>query len=696
LVVSPQRATPLDTPIQYLKGVGPKRAAHLGRLGVETVRDMLFLAPRRYLDRTKLYNIRELQPNQDATVWGRIQAAGLVTTRLKGDLVSVNVADDSGNVQAVWFHRPDLQYKFKTGQEIILSGQVSLYQGLRMVNPQFQLIDPNDEDPQFKGQVIAIYPLTEGLNLWDMRRLMRAAVDKYLGFVPETMSPHLLAKHGYPPIKPAISSLHFPDSVAAGLKARERLIFEELFYFELIMALRKMQTAHLRKGAAMPESRRFTGRFNALLPFKLTPAQEKVLGEIKRDLAATTCMNRLLQGDVGSGKTVVAIYALLIAVENGFQGALMAPTEILAEQHYQVWHDPLESIGARNRLLTGSVKAKEKREITAAIAAGECDIVFGTHALIESDIRFAKLGLAVVDEQHRFGVMQRAALVNKGFNPDFLVMTATPIPRTITLTLYGDLDVSILDQKPPGRQRIITRLTTESKRPAVYDFLKKKVAQGQQVFVVCPLIDESEKLDIAAATKTYEQMREAFPGITLGLLHGRLKNDVRVTVMNDFRAGKISILVSTTVIEVGVDIPKATMMLIEHPERFGLAQLHQLRGRVGRGADVSYCVLIMPPIQAPGIVERLRFFEHNDDGFALAEKDLEIRGPGEILGTRQHGLPDLKLADLQEDRQLLFEARDEAFALVSNDPQLRRPENRIFREALENRYKGREELLRVG
>jgi ATP-dependent DNA helicase RecG len=697
------RDTPLETPIQFLKGVGPKRAAYLNRLGVETVRDLLFLVPRRYLDRTRLYGIHELKPGQDSTVWGRVQAAGVIPTRTRGELVSVRVADDSGTIEAIWFHRPDLNFKFKAGQEIMLSGPVSNYRGLAMVNPQFQLIDPNDEEFQFTGQVLAIYPLTEGLSLWDMRRIMRVAVDKYITFLPETLSPILAAKYDYPGIRQAIAAIHFPETVEAGLKARTRLVFDEFFYFEMIMALRKLQTAHLRKGSSMPESGLLTARFKALLPFEFTPAQEKVLAEIKTDIAAPTCMNRLLQGDVGSGKTVVAIYAMLIAVENGFQAALMAPTEILAEQHYHVWHERLESIGVRSCLLTGSVKAKAKREIIEAVTSGQCDILFGTHALIEGDVRFSKLGLAIVDEQHRFGVMQRAALLNKGFNPDFLVMTATPIPRTITLTLYGDLDVSILSGKPPGRQRIRTFLRTDRDRGNIYQFLRDKIGAGQQVFVVCPLIEESEKLDIAAATKTFETMREIFKGINIGLLHGRQKNDVRTQVMEDFRASRISILVSTTVIEVGVDIPNATIMVIEHPERFGLAQLHQLRGRVGRGADESYCILIMPAngrsavggAQSP-IIERLRFFEQTDDGFKLAEKDLEIRGPGEVLGTRQHGLPDLKIADLQEDRELLFKARDEAFALVASDPKLDKPENRIIRETLDNRYGGREDLLRVG
>ena len=689
------RDSPLETRIQYLKGVGPKRAVYLNRLGVETIRDLLFLVPRRYLDRTRLYEIKELRPGDDVSIWGKVIAAGLVPTRNRGELVSIRVQDRSSTVEAVWFHRPDLKHRFKRDQEIIMSGAVSQYHGLCLVNPQFQLIDAEDEF-RFTGAVIPVYPLTEGLGLWEIRKCVRTALDTYLQYLPESLSPALLAKYGFPGIRATIAALHSPESVEAGENARRGLAFEEFFFFELVMALRKLHGTHLKKGASLVENGSLTAGFLSRLSFQYTSGQERVMQEIRRDMALPTCMNRLLQGDVGSGKTVLAIHAMLIAVENGFQAALMAPTEILAEQHCRVWSQRLTELGVESSLLTGSVKARSKRAILESVASGACRIVFGTHALLEGDVRFARLGLVVVDEQHRFGVMQRAALLSKGINPDFLVMTATPIPRTITLTLYGDLDVSILSEKPPGRQRIQTYLRTDSKRPAIYDFLKQRIGEGQQVFVVCPLIEESEKLDIAAATRTFDEMRQAFPGIAVGLLHGRLKNDERVRVMEEFRAGRISILVSTTVIEVGVDIPRATVMVIEHPERFGLAQLHQLRGRVGRGADVSYCILIMPFVHAPEIVERLRFFERTDDGFALAEKDLEIRGPGEVLGTRQHGLPDLKIADLQKDRELLFKARDEAFDLIHNDPALNKPDNRVVRDTLERRYGGREDLLRVG
>jgi len=705
------RDSPLETPIQYLKGVGPKRAAYLNRLGVETVYDLLFLAPRRYLDRTRLY-IREIQSGLDVSVWGTISDVQVRMTRTGKQLVSILVRDHSGTIPVVWFNRRGL--KFDVGQEIIVAGRVREsqpvgYAGrhfprdgalslgnyrppataqLRLVNPQFQVIDQTDEESQFVPQVIAIYPMTEGLKFWTMRRLVRVAVDKYIGFLPETLSPQLLAKYSLPAIKQTITALHFPESVADGLKARERLVFDELFYFQLSMALRKQQNTHLPKGSAMLDTGRLTSPFRAALPFQLTVAQERILAEIKRDMAASTRMERLLQGDVGSGKTVLAIYAMLVAVENGYQSVMMAPTEILAEQHYRVWNERLDDIGVHSCLLTGSVKAKARRVVLEQVAKNGCDILFGTHALIEEEVKFDRLGLVVIDEQHRFGAMQRLALLNKGVNPDFLVMTATPIPRTIALTLYGDLDVSRLDEKPPGRQITRTFLRTDDKRQDIYKFVLQKVGEGHQVFVVCPLIEESEKLDIAAATKTFEEMKQAFPGIMVGLLHGRLKNDDRVRVMEDFRAGKLSILVSTTVVEVGVDIPNATVMIIEHPERFGLAQLHQLRGRIGRGADVSYCILIHPFTRNDEIMSRLRFFEKTHDGFLLAEKDLELRKEGDLYGLsgRQHGRGSFRVADPRRDIEILERARLEAFGVLESDTHLSRPENRVFKDSVQPLY----------
>jgi ATP-dependent DNA helicase RecG len=691
--------TGLALPIQYLKGIGPKRALSLKKIQVETIQDLLFLVPRRYIDRTKLMRIRDLEPKAEGTIYAKIITCDSKKTKNRGELIRIVVSDESSILEAVWFNRPDLKNKFKLSQRIILSGTISYFIRKQMVNPFYEIISEDMSDNSsyvYTGSIIPIYPLTEGLSLWEIRRPMSAAVEAYLHLVKETLPEYILKKYELPPIINAIKHLHFPKSINDAQFARQRLVYEEFFYLELILALRKLSFSEQKKGFSLIEKNLLTKQFIKQLPFELTQGQKKVLSEIKHDMAKQTSMNRLLQGDVGSGKTVIAIYAMLIAIENGFQAALMAPTEILAEQHFLVWHDRLEEIGVKSSLLTGSTKTKEKNILCKEIEQGKIQFVFGTHALIEENIKFAKLGFAVIDEQHRFGVIQRAALINKGINPDFLVMTATPIPRTLQMTLYGDLDISTLSEKPPGRKKIITKLTTNHERNKVYEFIRTKIKEKRQIYIVCPLIEESEKLDLKAAKKTYEEITQIFSSSRVGLVHGRLKSAERIAVMERFRRHELDILVTTTVIEVGVDIVNATVMVIEHPERFGLAQLHQLRGRIGRGSEVSYCVLITPDSISPIAYERLKFFEKNDDGFILAEKDLEFRGPGELLGTRQHGLPDLKIADLQQDRSILFQARDDAFNLIREDPYFNRPENNIIKITFNTKFRDRLDLLRVG
>lgn len=691
--------TGLALPIQYLKGIGPKRAMCLKRINVEIIEDFLYLAPRRYIDRTKLSKIRDLIVGQQGTVSGKIIATGTRKTRTKGNIVRIVITDQTDILEAVWFNRPDLKSRFKINQPLILSGSVTFYERKQIVNPFYEIIpDDTGDDKSFvyTGSIIPIYPLTEGLSNWEIRRPMQNAIDSYLHLIPESLSRSILNQHSWPTIKDTINHLHFPKNLQEANLAQQRLKFEEFFYLELILALRKLSQSQNQQGFALIDNGILTSKFLKLLPFQLTEGQKKVLSQIKTDMAKPASMNRLLQGDVGSGKTVIALYAMLIAVENNYQAALMAPTEILAEQHFLVWSQKLKELGIASCLLTGSIKARARQSYLNDIKNNKIKIVFGTHALIEGDIEFHRLGLAIVDEQHRFGVMQRAALINKGMNPDFLVMTATPIPRTLQMTLYGDLDISVLAEKPPGRKRIITRLTTEQNRPKIHKFMQEKISEGRQVYIVCPLIEESEKLDLKAAIKTYEEIKQIFSKFRVGLIHGRLKSIERIGIMEQFRQHQLDILVTTTVIEVGVDIPNATVMLIEHPERFGLAQLHQLRGRIGRGKETSYCILIGSDSSFSPAMHRLKFFEQNDDGFQLAEKDLELRGPGQLLGTRQHGLPDLKFADLTEDRELLFQARDHAFALIEDDPYLSRPENQIIRSTFLNKFKDRTELLRVG
>jgi ATP-dependent DNA helicase RecG len=521
-------------------------------------------------------------------------------------------------------------------------------------------------------------------------------MEKCLANVRESLTPEVIRHYNFPEIHDALQAIHFPKDLESAQKARERLVYDELLYFQLLLALRHREYASARKGASLTETGRLTGPFMERLHFRLTRAQQRVLDEIKQDLASERCMNRLLQGDVGSGKTVVALYAMLVACENSAQAAMMAPTEILAEQHSAGWHERLASIGVKSALLTGSTRAAERREIIAGLESGAIQLVFGTHALIEEEVKFDRLGLVVVDEQHRFGVRQRAALLNKGMNPDFLVMTATPIPRTLAMTLYGDLDSSVLDEKPPGRRPVVTKLMSGFERESVYQATARHLDTGEQAFVVCPLIEESEKLDLASAVKTFEQTKAALPRHRVGLVHGRMKPDERGELMERFRRKELDLLVATSVIEVGVDVPDATVMIIEHPERFGLAQLHQLRGRIGRGSRQSFCILLASRVTLGDARERLEFFVRTNDGFELAEKDMELRGPGEMLGTRQHGLPDLRVADLGRDRKVVRQARKDAFRLVKLDPELKQPQNGCIRRTLLARYRGRSELLRVG
>jgi ATP-dependent DNA helicase RecG len=696
--------------MQFIKGVGPNRAQMLRRLGIETIGDALALLPRRYEDRANLKPIRSLEVGMQETFEGIILVSGSSRTGRGRRLYEIIVGDATGTLRCLWFqfHETYMRQRYRTGQRVIVTGEIRInpYSGHRkeVHHPDLEVIDADEHEPLHVGRIVPVYPATEGLHQKTLRTVIKRIVDEFANQAPDCLPPALRERLHLLRTPQALRDVHFPSSEADlealnhwSSEAHRRLVFEEFFLLELGLALRQRETTVEERAVAYHGTGVLAERLRAQLPFQLTAAQERVLAEIVENMRQPHPMNRLLQGDVGSGKTIVALLAMLLAIESGFQAAIMAPTEILAEQHYLTMQPLVQTLGVRLTLLTSAMKGRRRRELLETIAAGDVDLMIGTHALIQEGVEFKALGLAVIDEQHRFGVLQRATLKRKGYYPDVLVMTATPIPRTLAMTVYGDLDVSIIDEFPPGRLPVITRLCYDSRRGENYDFMRGALRQGRQVYVVYPLIEESEKTDLRAATAMAEQLqREVFPEFRVGLLHGRLKSDEKEQIMRDFSAGDPQVLVSTTVIEVGVDVPNATVMLVEHAERFGLAQLHQLRGRVGRSHHQAYCLLMANFPMSEEAKQRLQALMESHDGFVIAERDLDIRGPGEFLGTRQSGLPELRVAHLIRDQRILAEARREAFALVASDPHLSLPEHAALRQALMNRWQQKFELMYVG
>ncbi len=691
----------LTSPVQYFKGIGPKKAYALSQVGVETVEDLLYYLPRKYLDRSSFTPINQLKINSPATVIGEVEALGIVRGRKL--TFRVILKDETGFLTLVWFANQRFMHKvFRPGDTVIVSGEVRFYNGLEMAHPEYEIVSGNGENLIHTGRVIPLYPSTAGLKKVFMdsrgfRRVLKPALDKVLKYIPETLPEYLLKELRLMPLMKALENVHFPESMEEAERAHQRLAFDELFYLELMLALRKKHQQEPELGITFKSPGELVKSLLSNLKFELTESQKKVLREIRADMTSSKPMSRLLQGDVGSGKTIVALIAVLIAVESGYQAAFMAPTEILAEQHFINIHRLLERSGVKVALLTSSVSRAEREEIVTGIAGGEIDLVVGTQALIQEKVKFHRLGFCVIDEQHRFGVMQRGLLKQKGEMPDVLIMTATPIPRTLALTLYGDLDVSVIDQMPPGRKPVETILKGEKDLPEVYNFIQNRIQEGRQVYIVYPLIEETEKSDLKAATEAYEKLKkETFPQFRLALIHGRLERKEREEIMHKFRQGEYNILVATTVIEVGLDIPNATVMIIEHAERFGLSQLHQLRGRVGRGADQSYCFLIAQwPLSEEAKI-RLQAMVTTTDGFKIAETDLQLRGPGEFFGTRQHGLPELRVADLVKDMKVLFSARESAFIIVTQDPSLTQPEHRIIAEVFNQKYRHKFGFMAIG
>lgn len=694
--VRPRKTSPppLDptSPVGALQGVGSAQARRLERLGVRTVEDLLYLFPRRYDDFSRLRTISQLNYGEEVTIIGVIQEAQNQKTRGGLQLTRAAISDGTAVVEAVWFNQPYLLRQMQRGRRIALSGRVDQYLGrLTFQAPQWE---PFKAEQVHTGRLVPIYPLTEGLSARRVRTLVKSAVESVAPHVVDPLPGSLLESHNLLGLPTALQQIHFPDDEGSLARARYRLSFSELLLVQLGV-LRQRLAWQQRPGRSMTVNEASLEAFLQALPFTLTPAQRRVLGEITDDLQQSRPMSRLLQGDVGSGKTVVALAAMLVTVWNGMQAVIMAPTEILAEQHHRTVTALLQGIakGAPEResvvtrladaaqigvgLLTGSLAQAEKEEQHRQIATGQVGIVVGTHALIQEGVHFHDLGLAVVDEQHRFGVAQRAALRQKGHNPHVLVMSATPIPRTLALTLYGDLDLSTIDELPPDRQQVITKWLSRLERERAYVFVRGQVEQGRQAFIICPLIEESEKIEAKAAVTEYRRLRDqVFPDLRLALLHGRMSSADKDGVMKDFQRGEHDILVSTPVVEVGIDVANATVMLVEGADRFGLAQLHQFRGRVGRGEHQSYCLLLAesPSFKAE---KRLQAIENSQDGFVLAEEDLKLRGPGEFFGTRQSGLPDLKLARLG-DVQVLERARQVALEIFEADPALSQPEHRLL------------------
>jgi ATP-dependent DNA helicase RecG len=675
--------TTLSDSVKYLRGVGPQRAAILEEHGIATVSDLLAYLPFRYEDRIRFTRIAEIIPGQVHTICAEVSGGGGGTVRFmrgRSAVFHVTVRDGSGMLHARFFHGGYLAGRLKEGQKLVLHGKVDrdAYRPgrLEMVNPQIEVIGAEEggsTDSTEVGRIVPIYEAMGGISSRILRRIVYNALQNFTGDVPDLLSAEIRARYRFPTRREALLYVHFPPrDVSLELlnsfrsPAQTRLIFEEFFYYQFGLALRR-QTEHRQRGIAMRvREDKIRDALKRILPFKPTAAQKRVLADIAADLERPFPMHRLLEGDVGSGKTIVALEAATIVIENGYQVALMAPTEILAAQHYLSARRIFEPAGYNVALVVSGRKRAEKEAAIAAIEKGEAQLVVGTHALIEDPIKFQRLGLAIVDEQHRFGVLQRKQLIEKGASPHVLVMTATPIPRTLALTLYGDLDLSVIDELPPGRTPIETRWTSEAQLAGVWEFARREIARGRQVYVLYPVIEES-KQELKAATAEYQRLAKAvFPERRVGLLHGRLKNEEKDTVMEQFRRNELQILVATTVIEVGVDVPNATVMVIEHADRFGLAQLHQLRGRIGRGTEKSHCILVAPKSIAGDARERIEAMVATSNGFEIAERDLKQRGPGEFFGTRQHGDAAFAFAQPLRDHELLELARREAFALAED------------------------------
>ena len=661
--------------VTSLKGVGPKKAEALKKLGISTMEDLVFFLPRSYEDRRNRVDISDAAEDQNSVVTGEVKL--VVNDRYRGgrkQMLRLLVEDGTGSMEVVFFNAKYLQHSFRTGRKYTFFGKVTRNFGkMQMIHPEF-----SDADGMEDG-ILPVYPLTKGISQREMRTWQKSLKRAY-SMAEDILSSEAVERNRLCSLNYALENVHFPQEKQKLLEAKYRLIFDELLILQTGLFMARQNVTDGRNGIAFsPEAD--TGRYIESLPYPLTGAQQRCVEEIERDLESSTAMNRLVQGDVGCGKTAVAEIAMYKAVKSGYQAVLMAPTEILAAQHFDGISRAFEAHGIRTAFLTGSLKAAQKREVLEQIATGEAQVIIGTHAVIQPDVEFSRLGLVITDEQHRFGVRQRVKLREKGENPNVLVMTATPIPRTLSVILYGDLDVSIIDELPPGRQQTVTRCIKSEKRGECYDFVEQQLKQGRQAYVVTPLIEESETLDAKSAEQVAAELKKRFRGYSVELIHGAMSQDEKDRIMESFSRGETDVLVATVVIEVGINVPNATVIVIENSERFGLAQLHQLRGRVGRGSHRSYCFLILDG--GSEIAEkRGQIMEASSDGFFIAEEDLKLRGPGEIFGTRQHGLPDLAITDLSKHMKILEQAKEEAKAMLADDPALDAPEHSALRRRI--------------
>ena len=692
-----------ESRLQYLTGIGPRRAEAFARLGLTTLEQLVRHYPRTWLDARRFVRIGELAPHQLVTVVGRVRSSAARRTRAgRTDFVAL-VEDDSGSLSCYFFGQPFLSRTLKPGTPVVVSGELDPLEH-RMLNPLFEVMEGEIESLLHTGRLVPVHALTKGITARGMRSAVRLALDAVADRLPDPLPPELVAgspgveESGFLPLAEALRQVHFPADDAALERARRRLAFEELFLLQTVLALRRRALGEAGRGLVSAGAGGLAAQATAALPYTLTPDQRQAIDEIVADMRRESPMHRMLLGDVGSGKTVVAFLSALHAIEHGLQVAFMAPTEILARQHGTTLARLAAPAGAAVEVLTGATPAAERRRIAARLEHGEPVLVVGTHALLEEKVRMPRLGLAIVDEQHRFGVRQRATLARKGVIPDVLVLTATPIPRTLMLACYGDLDISTLRARPAGRGRLVTRVAGEEKFPQVVEFVARELTAGRQAFVVVPLIEEGGRLEVRAAEAEYQRLvaHPLLRRFKLALLHGRLKSEEKQRVMQGFAAGEVQLLVTTTVVEVGVDVPNATVMVVENADRFGLTQLHQLRGRVGRGSGRSVCVLVPSPGMTALGAERLELMTRTDDGFAIAEADLRLRGPGELWGTRQSGLPRLKIADLARDGALLHRADVAARALVSADPYLMSPEHGVLKQTLWAAFKEPLELALAG